>query len=157
MSDIGYDLVRRFSIDETMTWANKLAFLLITVIIVFTTIAYGTVHQPVLAFFYLLVALLVVLWALDGYLSGAPRFSTSYLQLPLLATAVYAVIQIIPFGTLAETAGVSGIPRTLSLNPFATQMTAVHYFALFLLFGVALVLIDSASRIRKLVMLITVS
>jgi len=32
----------------------------------------------------------------------------------------------------------------------------VHYFALFLLFGVALVLIDSASRIRKLVMLITI-
>ncbi|HKP67846.1 MAG TPA: O-antigen ligase family protein [Pyrinomonadaceae bacterium] len=139
-----------------MTWANKLAFLLLAIIIVLTTLAYGTVHQPILAGFYLLVSLLVVLWALDGFVSGAPRFSSSSLQLPLLAAAIYAAIQIIPLGDLAETAGLSGIPRTLSLNPFATQMTAVHYFALFLLFAVALVLVDSASRIRKLALLITV-
>ena len=139
-----------------MTWANKLAFFLITVIVILTTITYGAVHQPVLALFYLLIALAVVLWALDGFISGAPRFSTSYLQLPLLATAAYAVIQIIPFGTLAETAGITGIPRTISLNPFATRMTAVHYFALFLLLAVTLVLIDSAKRIRKLTIVITV-
>ena len=135
-----------------MTWANKLAFLLIGVIVVLTTIAYGTVHQPILALFYLLVALLVVLWSLDGFFSGAPRFNSSYLQLPLLAAAIYAVIQMIPFGSLAETAGITGIPRTISLNPFATQMTAVHYFALFLFFAVTLVVVDSASRIRKVAM-----
>ena len=138
-----------------MTWANKLAFLLIAVIVVLTTIAYGTVHQPILALFYLLVALLVVLWSLDGFFSGAPRFNSSYLQLPLLAAAIYAVIQMIPFGTLAESAGITGIPRTISLNPFATQMTAVHYFALFLFLAATLVVVDSASRIRKVAMVIT--
>ena len=139
-----------------MTWANKLAFLLITVIVVLTTVAYGTVHQPILALFYFLVSLLVVLWAFDGFASGAVRFSSSYLQLPLLAAAVYAVIQVIPVGTWAETAGISGIPRTISLNPFATQITAVHFFALFLFFAVALVIVDSASRIRRLTTVITV-
>jgi hypothetical protein len=34
-----------------MTWANKLAFFLIAVIVIFTTVAYGAVHQPVLALF----------------------------------------------------------------------------------------------------------
>lgn len=139
-----------------MTWANKLAFLLLNAVIVFTTILYGTVHQPVLALFYLAVTIMVILWSVDGLMSGAPRISSSYLQFPLLAAAAYSVIQIIPFGSIAETGGVTGIPRTISLNVFATQMTAVHYFAMFLLFGVMLVLIDSASRIRKLAMLIMV-
>jgi len=139
-----------------MTWANKIAFVLIVGIILVTTIAYGTVHQPVLAVFYLLVALAVLLWALDGFLSGAIRFSRNPLQLALLAAAVYGFLQIIPFGTLAATAGVSGIPRTISVNPFATQTTAIHFLSLFLLFAVMLVLLDSASRIRKLAVIITV-
>ena len=139
-----------------MTWANKLAFFLIAVIVVLTTIAYGAVHQPILALFYILVALLMVLWAIDGFVSGAPRFSASWLQLPLLAAAVYGFIQIIPIGSLAETAGVTGIPRTISLNPFATQISAIHFLALFFLLAVTLVLLDSASRIRRLAMIITV-
>ena len=139
-----------------MTWASKLSFFLLAVIVVFTTVAYGAVHQPILALFYILVALLVLLWSLDGFLSGAPRLSASWLQLPLIAAAIYAFIQIIPIGTLAETAGISGIPRTISLNPFATQMSAIHFVALFFVLAVTLVLLDSASRIRKLAMIITV-
>src|SRR5687767_1709183 len=139
-----------------MTWANKLAFILIVGIVVLTTLAYGTVHQPVLAVFYVLVALAIMLWALDGFLSGALRFSRSHLQLVLLAAAVYGFIQIIPFGTLEATGEVSGIPRTISVHPFATQTSAIHFFALFLLFGVALVLLDSASRLRKLTVIITI-
>lgn len=139
-----------------MTWANKIGFFLISVIIVFTTMAYGTVHQPILSAFYILVAIPVLLWAIDGYSTGAIRFSTSQIQLALLAAAVYGAIQVIPFGAVAETAGVAGIPRTISLDPFATKVSAMHFFALFLLFGVTLVLLDSAKRIRRLAIVITV-
>jgi O-antigen ligase len=139
-----------------MTWANKVGFFLISVIIVFTTMAYGTVHQPILSLFYILVAISVVLWAIDAYSSGAIRFSTNQVQLALLAAAIYGAIQVIPFGSVAETAGVSGIPRTISLDPFATQVSAIHFFALFLLLAVMLVLLDSARRIRRLAVVITV-
>lgn len=139
-----------------MTWANKVGFFLISVIIVFTTMAYGTVHQPILSLFYILVAIPVVLWAIDGYSTGAIRFSTSHIQLALLAAAVYGAIQVIPFGSVADTAGVSGIPRTISLDPFATRVSAIHFFALFLLLGVTLVLLDSAKRIRRLAIIVTV-
>ena len=139
-----------------MTWANKVGFFLISVIIVFTTMAYGTVHQPILSLFYILVAIPVVLWAIDGYSTGAIRFSTSHIQLALLAAAVYGAIQVIPFGSIADTAGVPGIPRTISLDPFATRVSAIHFFALFLLLGVTLVLLDSAKRIRRLAIVITV-
>ena len=139
-----------------MTWANKLAFFLIVVVVVFTTMAYGTVHQPVLAVFYLLVALTTIFWAIDGFLSGAVRYNAEPIQLTLLAVAIYGFIQVIPFGTFGEIAGVASIPRTISLDPFATQTSAIHYFALFLLFAVLLVLLDSAARIRRLAVIITV-
>ena len=139
-----------------MTWANKLAFFLIAVIVIFTTVAYGAVHQPVLALFYLLVALTVLLWAVDGLASGAVRFNRDPLPLALLAAAVYGFIQVIPFGTIADVAGISGVPRTLSLDIFATRLSAIHYVALFFFLSVLLVLLDSASRIRRLAGVITV-
>ncbi len=139
-----------------MTWANRFGFFLIAAIVIFTTIAYGTVHQPVLAVFYVLVAAAVLLWAIDCYISGLVRFSPSLLPLALLAAAIFGFIQVIPFGSIAGTAGVSGLPRTISLDPFSTQVSAIHFLALFLLFSFTLVLLDSASRIRKLALVISV-
>lgn len=139
-----------------MTWANKLAFFLICAVVIFTTLAYGTVHQPIIAVFYLLIAAILILWAVDGFLSGTTRFGTSVLQLPILAAAVYGLIQVVPFGSIAETAGVSGIPRTISLDPFATQVSAIHFFALLIFFSVSLVFIESAARLRKAVTIIAV-
>ena len=139
-----------------MTWANKLAFFLISVIVVFTTVAYGAVHQPVLAVFYLLIALTVLLWGMDGLASGAVRFSSDPLPFVLLAAAVYGFIQVIPIGSFADVAGVNAVPRTLSLDIFATRLSAIHYLALFFFLSVLLVLLDSASRIRRLAGIITV-
>lgn len=139
-----------------MTWANKIAFLLICVIIIFTTLAYGTVHQPIIAIFYLLTVLAVLFWGIDCFLSGRLRFSRSIIQLPAILAAVYGFIQIIPFGTIAETAGVSGIPRTISLNPFATQVSAYHFIAFALFLGVLLVYLESAARLQRFINVITV-
>ena len=139
-----------------MTWANKLAFFLISVIVVFTTVAYGAVHQPVLAVFYLLIALTVLLWGVDGLASGAVRFSSDPLPFVLLAAAVYGFIQVIPIGSFADVAGINAVPRTLSLDIFATRLSAIHYLALFFFLSVLLVLLDSASRIRRLAGIITV-
>lgn len=139
-----------------MTRLTKTAFLLISAIVIFTTLAYGTVHQPVIALFYLGVAVLVLLWTTDCYLNGAVRFSRSPLQIPLALLCIYAVIQIIPFGTFGDAAGVRNIPRTISYDPFSTQVTALHIFALCLFFAVALVYLESAKRLRRMVTVITV-
>lgn len=115
---------------------------------VFTTIAYGAVHQVVLALTYVLLAVVVMLWALDCFRGGALRFSTSYLQIPLYGAAIFGLIQIIPFGTVSA-GGVDGLPRTISYEPFATQVNALHFFGLAAFLSVMLVLINSASRLRK--------
>lgn len=118
--------------------------------------AYGGVHQPVIVIFYFGVALMMVMYAADGFTSATLRFSPSLLQIPLYALAFYSLIQIIPFGYYAEIAGVTGIARTISVDPFSTKLTAAHFFAMAMFFSLSLVLIDSAKRIRKVALYITV-
>ncbi len=141
-------------IEKTLT--SKIIFFLLCAGIVFTALAYGTVHQPTIAIFYLMTAAIVILWAVDSFKTGIFRFNKSLLQIPIIGTVIYALIQVIPFGSLAETGGVSGIGRTISLEPFWTQMFALHFLALFFIFAASLTFLDSASRLRKITSLITI-
>src|SRR5687767_14259733 len=100
-----------------MTRWNKVTFFLICALPIFAALAYGTVHQPIIALFYAIVTMIVCLWAADCLASGVLRYSSSRLQIPLLLLAVYALIQVIPFGTFTDISGISGIPRTISLEP----------------------------------------
>ncbi|MGB4990035.1 MAG: hypothetical protein WBO10_12415, partial [Pyrinomonadaceae bacterium] len=133
-----------------MTILNKISFFLVSAVAILTTLFYGTVHQPVIALFYAAIALTVIAWGSDGFLSGTLRFSTNRLQLPLLLLTVFAFIQVIPFGSYAEAAGIAGIPRTISADLFSTQVTAVHMLMLCAFFGVTLYCLDSAFRMRRM-------
>ena len=137
-----------------MSGLNKTLFFLICSAGVFTTLAYGTVHQPVIAIFYLFVASLAILSAAESFLSGKLRFSRSVLQIPLLLLGTYAVIQVIPFGTVAAAGGIT-VPRTISLDPFSTQVVALHIFALCIFFAISIIMIDTAGRLRRIVNVIT--
>ncbi|MEP6788915.1 MAG: hypothetical protein ABJB40_10820, partial [Acidobacteriota bacterium] len=100
-----------------MTRLNKLSFFLICSTGIFTTLAYGTVHQPVIALFYLIVTAMALLWASDCLINGELRVSRSPLQLPLLLLGLYTLIQIIPFGYFSESSGLGPISRTISAEP----------------------------------------
>ncbi len=138
-----------------MTFTSRISFFLICATVVFTTLAYGTVHQPIIAFFYLVVVGLVVLWAAEGFVTGYAKLSTSALQLPLLLLGIYALVQIIPFGSYSNSGSGVLSARTISIDPFTTQMTAIHIFALCAFFAIALAVIDSEKRLRLVVKVIT--
>jgi O-antigen ligase len=141
--------------EQKHSFANRVAFVLMLSSVIFTTVAYGAVHQPILALFYIIVALMAVLLIADFYVSGKLLFSTNLIQVPLLAAAIYGTIQVIPIGSFSV-GTVSEIPRTISLDPFATQVSVLHFFALFLFLAAALILIDSVSRIRKVVIVMMI-
>ena len=82
-----------------MAFANKTIFFLICAILIVATMLYGTVHQPTIALFYFVVALMLVLWAVDSFTSRELTISRHLIQMPLYATAIYGFVQIIPFGT----------------------------------------------------------
>ena len=135
--------------------ANKAAFALMLTAIILTTVAYGAVHQPILALFYILIAFIGLLLLGDFYITGRIKVSRNLIQIPLLTAAIYGLVQVVPFG-YTSIDGVSDIPRTISLDPFATQAAALHFFALFLFLAASLILIDSASRLRKVVMVLMI-
>src|SRR5215212_408376 len=132
-----------------MTSANKIAFVLCCTALVFTTVAYGGVHQPILAIFYVLVVLAGIAWAIDRLFAGKLSLSTETLQIPLIGAAIYAFIQIIPLGSTRSVAGLDGIPNTISLDPFATWTTALQLIAFSIFFTVLLASLSSATRIRR--------
>jgi O-antigen ligase len=136
--------------------ANRLIFLIICAAIILTTLLYGAVHQPILVLFYGGATSVLLLWVFDSFRSGELRFSKSLLQIPLAAIIIFGLIQIIPFGSLAETAGVENIPRTISYEPFATKSTVLHLIALLIFFAAMLAYIDNAKRLRKIVLMITI-
>lgn len=138
-----------------MTLVNKLIFFLLCAVIVFTALAYGTVHQPIIALFYLIIAVVLVLWAIDGFQSRAFRFSQSLVQIPLVAIVIYGFVQFIPFGSTAAV-NVTEIPRTISLDPFATQVATLHFLALLIFLAALLAYTDSAKRLQKLVFVIVI-
>ena len=139
-----------------MNRLNKIAFFLICATVVVTTLLYGTVHQPILALFYLMVTALLLLWAIEYLVTGTLRYSRHLLQLPLVLFGIYALIQTIPFGTITDSGGVSGISRTISLEPFATNVTALHIFALAVFFSLTLVYLDTAARLSRMVTVIMI-
>lgn len=135
--------------ESTPARFNTISYILVFLTVIVTILLYGAVHQPVIAFFYLLVTLLVLLWAGHSYFSGSLSFSTSALQIPLLMLGIYGLIQIIPFGSTVEPGSGLALQRMISIDPFATRMTAVHLLFLNLFFAGALVWIDRETRIQR--------
>lgn len=129
---------------------------MIFVVILFTTLLYGAVHQAVIAITYLGIALMLAFSAIESLKAGSMRISREPIQLILFGAAVYGFIQVIPFGTLPAMGGLDGVPRTISLDPFATKVSALHFLILGIYFSIVLIAFDSASRLKKFAIFITV-
>lgn len=141
--------------NERTTW-DQFAFFVAVAIVPFTTLAYGTVHQPVIATFYLLITITSALFIIGCLRSGCAAFSLSRLQLPLVLLAVYALVQSIPFGTVAEAGGLASIAKALSVDPSASKVTGIHMLFLSAYFAFMLSFLDSAGRIKRLVGFLTI-
>lgn len=137
------------------TWASRLIFFVLCAAIVLTTLGYGTVHPPTIALFWVGAGLLVVLWTIDAFAGGALRFSKSWLQIPLVGAILFGVFQIIPFGSV-ETAGLNNLARTISFDPYQTQLAVAQFIVLLIYFAVALSFVDSPKRLRFLALFITI-
>ena len=144
--------------DLEPNWAGRLIFLTLCVAIVLSTVAFGTVDYAALAVFQTGAALIVAYWVVDAWRSGTLRLSRNVLQWPFIGLIAVGLIQVFPFGSAGDVGGaLSGqIPRTLSLDPYATRLTLIQLFALLIYFAAALSYIDSPKRLRTIVRTIIV-
>lgn len=136
------------------TRLSRVVFAALCSMIVLTVVPYGTVHPPIIGIFHVLIALVAVLAIADALFRGEARIAISPLQVPIIAAVVYAFVQIIPFGYSGEGAGLTGIPNTISRDPYWTLVFAMHLIALGLFLHLAIHSLDSARRINKAVILV---
>ncbi|HXI74509.1 MAG TPA: hypothetical protein VNG94_02915, partial [Pyrinomonadaceae bacterium] len=133
------------------TLTSRLAFLTICVMIVITTLAFGTVHYWALAVFAATAAGLVCLWCLDGLTLRSVQLSRNALQLPLLGLIILGLIQLLPLRSAAENGGLQlSLSRALSLDPNSTRLVLVQLVSLLIFFSATLIFTDSPRRLRAL-------
>ena len=139
------------------TLASRFAFLLLSIVIILSALAYGTVHYWALAVFFLGAVAMLILWVADGWTLGTVRISRNVLQVPLLGMLLLGLVQLLPLRSSAN-ASVSSIPlvKSLSLDPYSTRLILVQVAALFIYFAASLVFIDTPNRLRLLVRTITI-
>src|SRR5262245_33378077 len=139
------------------TLASRLGFLTICVMIVMTTLAYGTVHYWALAVFTLTAAGLVCFWCIDGLVLRSVQISLNGLQLPLLGLIALGLVQLLPLRSAGDDAGLSlSLSRSLSLDPYSTRLVLVQLSALLIYFSATLIFTDSPRRLRTLARTITI-
>jgi O-antigen ligase len=133
------------------TLASRLAFLTVCVMIVLTTLAFGTVHDWALATFACTAAGLICLWCLDGLTLRSVLLNRNALQWPLLGLILLGLFQLLPLRSAPEDAGLGlSLTRALTMDRYATQLVLVQLVSLFVYFGAVLIFTDSPRRLRAL-------
>jgi O-antigen ligase len=139
-------------VEVARTIASRFIILTLCLALVLSALAYGTVHYWALAIFQMGAALILFFWAVDAWRSGVLRLSRNRLQLPLLGLILLGLVQLLPLGGTAETAAAGlNVSRSLSLDPYSTQLILVQLVALFVYFAAAFAFIDSPRRLRVVV------
>jgi len=138
------------------TLASRLAFLTICVVIVLTTLAYGTVHYWALAIFTLSAVGLVLLWAADAFVLRSVPLPVNPLQWPLVGMILLGLFQLLPLRS-HDPAGLPLSPvRSLSLDPYSTRLVIVQVAGLLIYFAAASIFVDTPRRLKALVRTITI-
>lgn len=121
-------------------------------------VGYGSVDVWSLIPLSLFTVLLVVLWAADGIKRHELRFSTSYLQFPIIALVAIGCVQLLPLGDAAAAADVLGGPvsSSLTLDPFATRLFVIRLIYLLVFFAAALTFLGGKKRMQRIVWAIVI-
>lgn len=97
----------------------------------------------------ILIFLLGVAWAIDGFQSSGWFVPEHKLLLPLVALLLYAVLQIIPLGA-TQAAGVESYARYISAMPYQTKWFAWQLLALSVFAAILMRYVETELRLQTL-------
>lgn len=135
---------------------NRTILTALLAVIALVAVPYGTVEPWWQALFECAIFLLAALWLIEVFLSGSHSFSSYRIFLPLVALALFGLLQTIPFGSSGNAPLTSGatVWRTLSADPHETRLWVSRMIALVLV-GVMLIRYTTSSRrLRALIFLV---
>jgi O-antigen ligase len=125
-------------------------------LVALSAVPYGTVEPWWQALFECAVFALAALWLIEGFLSRSYEWSAYRFLLPLVALALFGLIQTIPMGGDGDLSlGVSTrVWRTLSADPHGTRLWVARMLALVLVAALLLRYTSSSRRLRSLIYLV---
>lgn len=138
-------------VDEKPSRVSGLIFIWFFVILIFATVAYGSVETWALGFLSIGTCLLGVLWMLDSFLNQEFRFCDNGLQIPVLGLILIGIIQILPLRSLGLSPDLLSIPvsSALSVDPNITRLAVVQLVIYFVFFAAVLAYITNQKRLRR--------
>jgi len=133
-------------------------FILLCVVLIFSTLAYGAVETWAFGFLSILTGLIVVLWMTDSWLKKELQFNANWLQLPLFGLILLGIIQLLPFRSPELVNGALSIPAvsSLSINPYLTRFAVIQLIIFAVFFIAAYTHINSAYRLRRAVAIVVI-
>jgi len=140
------------------TRLSRTIYVLLCVIPIFATIAYGATETWAFGIISILTGLTAVLWLADAGLNREFRFDTNLLQLPVIGLIAIGLIQLLPVRSHAELDGALSVPAAaaLSINPYATRLAVVQLIIFLVFFAAAYAYLNNAPRLRKIVTVVIV-
>jgi len=148
----------RINIDDKPSRLSGTIFFLLCTMLVFSVVAFGAVDVWALGVSSLLAGSIAVCWLTDAWRNKNFHFSTSALQIPLLALILIGIIQLLPLRRADfpnDLLSVSAV-GSLSLAPYLTRLAIVQLTVYFIFFAAALTFINNYSRLRKVVLTIII-
>ena len=145
-------------LEEKPSLVNRAIFVLLCVIPVFSTIAFGAVDALAMSALSLLAAVLLILWIADAWPKREFRFDSSAMQLPILGLILIGCVQLLPISNPGVSADLLNIPvvSSLSLDPYATRFFLIRLIICLIFFSAALTHINTRERLQKIVLVIIV-
>lgn len=143
---------------EENTLLSGAIFVLLCVILIFSTLAYGAVDAWAFGFISILTGAIAFFWCLKSFLDKRFYYHPSPLQIPLLGLIVIGMIQLLPLRNLMIPEELLSEPpvSTLSLNPYLTRFAVVHLVIYAIFFSAAYVFLNNHRRIKKIVTIVIV-
>lgn len=133
-------------------------FVLLCVMLIFSTVAYGAVETWSFGFLTILAGAIAVLWLIESFVKKEFRFNTNFLQIPILGLICIGLIQLLPLRSADVPANALSIPAvsSLSINPYATRIAVIQLVVYLIFFAAVLTFINNHQRLKKIALIVMI-
>lgn len=150
--------LKRISSDDDSTWLSRAIYVLLTVMMIFSVVAYGGVDVWAIGINSILAGLIVVYWLVNSLKTKELNFNSSFLQIPILGLILIGIIQLLPLRSMTEVNEILPVSAasSLSLNPYLTRLFVIQLVIAFIFFAAALTFIGNRKRFQSITLTIVI-
>lgn len=149
---------KKKSFEDDSTWSSRAIFILLTVMMIFSAVAYGAVDVWSLGVNSIFAGLIVIFWLFEARKTGEFRFNSSFLQIPLLGLIGIGIIQLLPLRNPSQANEILSVSAagSLTLNPYLTRLFVIQLMIAFVFFAAALTFVNNRKRYQSMALTIII-